>query len=226
MDGPWTPSNAARARTSAEPHIHRAVLALQSADRMTKQTKQTKQTIGLALGMMIGVGCGILGGGGGGGDDTGGLDWYDSSCSALGGVVSPSGACFIECAVGTSCDIPAAGAPEGYEPRCGGNEYHPYCSIGFCTSDADCGPDGWICDFGGCFLPCTEPTTGPSGECPGGLSCHENAISGHPSFCINDDGGGGTCGEPCASGCCSPSGLICCAPPFCGGDCVGSPCCS
>lgn len=36
---------------------------------------------------------------------------------------------------------------------------------------------------------------------------------------------GSSCGEPCTSGCCSPSGLSCCEPPFCGGDCVGSPCC-
>lgn len=34
-----------------------------------------------------------------------------------------------------------------------------------------------------------------------------------------------TCGEPCPSKCCSPSGLTCCKPPFCGGSCSGSPCC-
>lgn len=33
------------------------------------------------------------------------------------------------------------------------------------------------------------------------------------------------CGEPCPNGCCSLSGAICCKPPFCSGNCIGSPCC-
>ncbi|MCK5691127.1 hypothetical protein KAI87_17720 [Myxococcota bacterium] len=36
---------------------------------------------------------------------------------------------------------------------------------------------------------------------------------------------GDSCGEPCPQGCCSPSGLSCCQPPFCAGDCASSPCC-
>jgi len=63
------------------------------------------------------------------------------------------------------------------------------------------------------------------GECPAALYCGfvlglYNAV---PDDGSTDDGG--NCGEPCPSGCCSPSGASCCEPPFCGGDCVGSPCC-
>jgi hypothetical protein len=38
-------------------------------------------------------------------------------------------------------------------------------------------------------------------------------------------GGGSSCGEPCPTGCCSLSGSFCCSPPYCSGDCIGSPCC-
>lgn len=50
--------------------------------------------------------------------------------------------------------------------------------------------------------------------CPAGFSGGAGGTSG-----------GDSCGEPCPSGCCSPSGYSCCQPPFCGGDCIGSPCC-
>jgi hypothetical protein len=39
------------------------------------------------------------------------------------------------------------------------------------------------------------------------------------------DDTGDYCGGPCPKGCYSPGNASCCEPPFCGGDCVGSPCC-
>ena len=55
---------------------------------------------------------------------------------------------------------------------------------------------------------CGEDSCGRScGSCPSGQTCN-----------------GGTCGEPpCPRGC--MQGRVCCGPPFCAGDCVGTPCC-
>jgi hypothetical protein len=172
--------------------------------------------------IVLASGCSTTSTGSGGGQQ--GRDWYTSSCADLGGSTAPSGACYVGCSPGTTCDIAASRAPSGYGVECGKNNYHPYCHVGFCNSASDCGT-GWVCDYGGCVIPCTTPTSGASPECPAGLACYQNSISGHPNFCINDHSSGGTCGEPCSSGCCSPSGLTCCKPPFCSGDCAGSPCC-
>ena len=63
---------------------------------------------------------------------------------------------------------------------------------------------------------CDEPEG--TGLCPEGSDVNDCAGGG-------GGGGGETCGEPCPDGCCSLSGAICCQPPFCSGNCIGSPCC-
>ncbi len=77
-------------------------------------------------------------------------------------------------------------------------------------------------------MTCTTPTGGAqSAECPEGWSCSYDAKMDDAPHCVGKvSGGGGSCAVPCPPGCCSPSGLTCCEPPFCSGDCVGSPCCS
>lgn len=64
-------------------------------------------------------------------------------------------------------------------------------------------------------------------SCPGGAPTGTTTSSsgGSSSTSSSTSSGGPTCGEPCPAGCCSLSGRICCKPPFCGGNCVGSPCC-
>lgn len=81
---------------------------------------------------------------------------------------------------------------------------------GPCTTDADCHDksaaeaNGWAAE-----------ETWSCATVPEGRYCavHVTAPTGN------------SCGEPCPAGCCSSSGSICCQPPFCSGDCIGSPCC-
>ena len=66
-----------------------------------------------------------------------------------------------------------------------------------------------------CAAPNSEcsPTSNPC--CPG-------------AACIWVDGVGARCqvqSSECPAGCTNPYGVSCCRPPFCDGDCVGSPCC-
>lgn len=67
------------------------------------------------------------------------------------------------------------------------------------------------------FLDCVDYSCPACGGGSGGSGGSTSGGSGGST--------GESCGEPCPSGCCSLSGNICCQPPFCGGDCVGSPCC-
>jgi len=162
-------------------------------------------------------------------ETSGSADWFSGSCAELGGSAGPSGACHVRCPVGKTwsgapCGIAASRAPSGREVACG-NDYHQYCRVDYCTTAADCGPRGWICDFGNCFFPCSTPSATASAECPAGMYCNKNSLSSHPNFCVSKSSSSSSCGEPCAAGCCSPSGSICCKPPVCAGDCVGSPCC-
>lgn len=145
--------------------------------------------------------------------DSGGgaqLDWFSSDCAALGGVLSPKGACYVDCSAGTPCP---AGTVCGY-----GSAVHRFCKIPYevCSADTDCGPQGWYCnDDGACHLPCSEKTSEQSAECPTGMSCEG-------SFCIQ----GISAPSTCPKGCQHPADpSLCCQPPFCTGDCAGSPCC-
>jgi hypothetical protein len=129
---------------------------------------------------------------GGGG---GAASWSSGSCGGLGAETAPSGAClYSDCA---SC-------PSG--TQCG-NQYHRYCRVDFCSTAADCGPTGWVCDYGSCFFPCNAPASGPGGGgCPADLECNQNSITGHPNFCITGHAtGGNSCGScrTCYSGCSS-----------------------
>lgn len=74
------------------------------------------------------------------------------------------------------------------------------------TNDGECDePEGTdLCPEGSDVTDCTSTSTGGDDD---------------------DDDGGSNCGEPCPDGCCSLSGAICCQPPFCSGNCIGSPCC-
>lgn len=63
-----------------------------------------------------------------------------------------------------------------------------------------------------------------------GRACGPDGCGGTCGSC--DDGDlcvEGVCKDPsaptCPAACLSPSGRTCCEPPFCSGDCVGSPCC-
>jgi len=149
------------------------------------------------------------GGGGGGGD----ADWATASCTELGVAMAPSGACLA-----TDC----AACPEN--TACG-NQAHQYCRVDFCSSAADCGRTGWVCDYGQCFFPCSQDA-----DCPGGMSCNANPISGHPDFCIMTGAfGGGGCGScrTCYSNCSSDcSGMY--VPASCSTTCMANcdRCCS
>ena len=65
---------------------------------------------------------------------------------------------------------------------------------------------------------CDEPEG--TGVCAEGTDTTDCAAAA-----ADDDDDGDSCGEPCPDGCCSLSGAICCQPPFCSGNCIGSPCC-
>ncbi len=61
-------------------------------------------------------------------------------------------------------------------------------------------------------------------------ACGPDGCGGTCGTCNDDETcADGICKDPnasdCPSACLSPSGLTCCEPPFCSGDCVGSPCC-
>jgi len=105
--------------------------------------------------------------------------------------------------------------------------------IELCCADSLCVIYQGVGDY--CGARCSTGSECQSGCCIP-LADHSANVCAPSSFCGGSGGaggaggtggtGGGSCGEPCPSGCCSPSGNICCKPPFCGGDCVGSPCCS
>lgn len=61
-----------------------------------------------------------------------------------------------------------------------------------------------------------------------GKPCGSDGCGGECGTCASDETcSSGVCKpkDSCPSGCKSPSGLTCCEPPFCSGDCAGSPCC-
>ncbi len=147
------------------------------------------------------------------------LDWNTSSCSELGFGQTGAGACYRACGNTTECD---------HGTECCNIGYQPYCRLGrncgdSCLTHTDCGPTGWTCLDGACYLGCTVDTSGEqSSECPTPYACGINPDNTYHCSMIDEPT---SCGGPCPTGCCSPSGLSCCSPPFCGGDCVGSPCC-
>ncbi len=142
-------------------------------------------------------------------------DWFTSSCEELGGTTTATGACFVDCTPSGDCSI------EGLSCGFGGQQF---CRISSCTSDSDCGPTGWYCEYSWCYLVCSSDSGGAqSPECPEGFKCL--AGTGKAPSCVRGIDTNPTCGEPCPQGCCSPSGLTCCSPPYCSGDCSGSPCC-
>ncbi|HOX46208.1 MAG TPA: hypothetical protein PK668_21570 [Myxococcota bacterium] len=135
-------------------------------------------------------------------------------CATLGGVTLPGGACYLACEARADCPFP---------PLECGNEYNRACKLGGCSADTDCGATGWICSYGGCYMACQTETPGEeSPECPEGWTCSGDTL-GQPACWVLEQTP--TCGEPCPQGCCSPSGLTCCQPPFCDGSCAGSSCC-
>ncbi|NMC69448.1 MAG: hypothetical protein GYA57_05180 [Myxococcales bacterium] len=143
------------------------------------------------------------------------LDWFTSSCAELGGTTTPTGACFVDCTPSEYCPVEGTACAYGGQQLCR--------VITGCSSDADCGPAGWHCSRGSCFLRCSADSGGAQGpECPAGFQCADG-VADQPVCCRGLDAP--SCGEPCPAGCCSPSGLTCCQPPFCSGDCAGSPCC-
>jgi hypothetical protein len=109
--------------------------------------------------------------------------------------------------------------------ECVGSCAFGVCQAAPCASDADCAPyAGRVCatctieaggsaiDFGAwCEEPACPPGTAgcpcASGTCAGDLACGP------------DD----RCHDPCPIGC--RQGSVCCGGAFCGGDCIGTPCC-
>ncbi len=180
------------------------------------------------------IGCGDSGGDdnySGTGDETGAgdgtaagvdeeLDWFISSCDDLDGVLTASGACFVEC--DSSDDCPTSNM------RCMGTGVW---ITGQCEVDSGtryvegCGPVGWNDTGTGCYIKCSAE--GNDEECPTGFRCIEHSGNSEGYFCTGYPGSsGGSCGTPCPDGCCSPSGRTCCKPPFCSGDCAYSKCCT
>ncbi len=149
------------------------------------------------------------------------LDWFTSSCDELGGTKTGAGACYFACGSNKDC---------GFGTECCNLPYQPYCRLGRgcgdpCPTNEDCGPVGWVCHQNACYLTCSADTAGvQSLDCPVGFSCSADHFDTHIRKCVTLPTSSG-CGVDCPTGCCSPSGLSCCQPPFCAGDCVGSPCC-
>lgn len=157
---------------------------------------------------------GGVGGTGGGGTGGAAVGWKHGDCDALGATTTPSGACYFPCQSSSDC-------PGG--ASCVNQQFQPYCRVESCDVASDCGPTGWDCQGNDlCMITCTTVTSGPSTECPGGLSCHQSLSTDIPTC---NKILGSSCGEPCPTGCCSLSGNTCCKPPFCAGDCASSPCC-
>lgn len=190
-------------------------------------------TVGLLVAVFAAVGFMVACGGSGtdcskggagcaaGADAGSALDWFTSPCAELGGTPTAGGACYFACATSADC---------AYGTQCCNVDYQPYCRKGrncgdSCNVDADCGPSGWKCSYGACYLKCATDSKGAeSTECPATYECAAGSTSSAGMLCQLIKGSSGTCGS-CPSGCCSPSGLSCCEPPYCSGDCAGSPCC-
>jgi len=134
--------------------------------------------------------------------------WMTSSCAALGGTPAPSGACVVTCYHESECPEPGM--------RCG-QGYQHYCGVRSCVIDPECGPAGWDCHGGLCYLPCTTDTGGSqSAECPAGWRCTEDAVNAGRHFCVRltDLGAQRRCSDcldACRNlpGCCQGTGCIC-----------------
>jgi len=152
---------------------------------------------------------------GGGSSST--LDWYTSPCSDLGGTETPLGACVIPCTTDADCTI--APATNCYDPPESGYD-NPFGNCGLpwdsATSDADCGPRGWVLWGDGrfCALACT--TEGyPTAECPTGYGCRDHTSVGERVQCGKWYTGGAAACSDCLStcrglpSCCQGVGCIC-----------------
>lgn len=147
------------------------------------------------------------------------LDWWTSDCVDLGGVPTPAGACFVGCTSSDDCPLDTL--------SCKGSDVWimGQCEVSYELSQTrGCGPAGWHTRSWGCYLVCSAE--GADDECPSGFRCIEDSIVSGEYFCTGYAGSAGSgCNVPCPDGCCSSTGNSCCEPPFCGGICVGSPCC-
>jgi len=134
------------------------------------------------------------------------LDWFTSSCGDLGGEETSAGACYIACSDDNDC---------GHGTECCNESYQPYCRVGrgcggSCNSDSDCGPAGWRCRYGACYLGC-EGGAG-AGQCPINYGCRASETDSSVFMCEFNRSSSGSCGEPCPDGCCSSTGLTCAHP--------------
>lgn len=154
-----------------------------------------------------------------GGFNTEPLSYLTSSCAELDGTLTGSGACSVACSKGWPvCAPPTSCVTNGW--------YLCWPVQGKCAADSDCGPAGWWCDTAAksCYLTCTVDSAGAqSPECPGNWKCAYNPD--HARLLCSNGAHGAGCKVACPAGCCSPTGVSCCEPPFCSGDCSASPCC-
>jgi len=133
-------------------------------------------------------------------------------CVPTAGCVS-SGSCETSpCCSGTTC------VAIGETAECLENCSTPSaCSSNCCWPLSDTGSVCVTSDYcASCAAPNAECAPIDNPCCPG-------------AACIWIDGVGARCqaqSDECPAGCENPYGSSCCRPPFCAGDCVGSPCCS
>lgn len=115
----------------------------------------------------------------GGGSGTGPLDWHTSSCADLGGTLTAAGACYIGCGSSSQCPVDELSCGAGYQMMC---------QVNGCSTDANCGPQGWVCEsWGGCYMRCTTVTSGAqSAECPTGWSCEEDPKMYRAPHCVGN----------------------------------------
>ncbi|HVY25011.1 MAG TPA: hypothetical protein VHB79_00615 [Polyangiaceae bacterium] len=131
-----------------------------------------------------------------------GLDWYSSSCAALGGTTTTAGACFVSCTTNADCPL------DSLECFGGGTWVGRFCRVK--SEGGGCGPRGWKSDPWGCYLACSG--VGRNSECPAGWSCVQDSgttgyfCTGQPS---SSSSGGDACSR-CSSACAGISGCSCC----------------
>lgn len=97
------------------------------------------------------------------------------------------------------------------------------CQASSCASDADC---AWLGADYECqeYVVVGDPSYGSwckASDCPKGTlgcPCRDGRCGGEAT-CGSDD----VCHDTCPAGC--RAGSVCCGGAFCGGDCIGTPCC-
>ncbi len=143
-----------------------------------------------------------------------GAEWVKGDCAALGATTIAAGGCYIACSQSSQCTGGSV---------CQNAAFQPYCRIASCNAASECGPTGWVCAYGKCYLACAKSAPGVQApDCPTGLQCSPAAAVSSPSCqkLASKPGSCGTCKlcyQDCSSNC---TGIN--IPPSCNTTCMAA----